>query len=176
MGDPVMAMFEDPKIQEDARRVADQMREAINDLDFEKEAKRIAEPLMAMLANPESLEPELVKEELKKMMEDPTVQKLAKPFKEAMADEDLQERVKLVTEEMKAVMADTSFQKQAERVSQPIKAMIADAKEMRDAMADPSFQEEAQRLGEQMQALLAEQQQLASPQKKSLASLLLAGH
>jgi len=107
-------------------------------------------------------------------MADPSFEKLAKrvtePMVEMMADENFQEDAKAAFEQIKAVIADPKFQTNAKRIAEPMLAMMAEAKQMSEMMASPSFQQEAQRVGEQMQAL-AEQ---VSPQRQSLASLLLA--
>merc|ERR1719401_1712757 len=93
-----------------------------------------------------------------------------------MSDEDLPAQAKVVAEQMEEVMDDPGFQKQVERVAEPMLAIVSDAEKMREVMADPSVQEKVSRISEQMHALLEEpcNTQQVSPQKKSLASFLLA--
>jgi hypothetical protein len=167
-------MLDDPELQEEAKRVVQQITEVIEDPVFQEEAERIAQPLIAKMSNHGA-----TLDDLKALSEDPDFKKLAEqvaaPVKRVMSNEDIQEKAKQVAEQVKEVMADPAFVKESKRITKPMMAMIEEARQMQEVIADPSFQEEALRISEQMQAFVEEQQAIerASPQKKSLAALLL---
>jgi len=174
--EPITALMEDPRLQKEAKQAAEQMQAVMLDPSFQEEAKRIAQPLLAMAENPDPREAERVLQHIQTMMADPKFEKLAKrvaePMVELMSDENFKQDVQTAFEQVQAVMADPKFQTHAKRVAEPALAMMAEAKQMQEVMASPSFQREAERVGEQMQALV----QQVSPQRKSLASLLLAAN
>jgi acyl carrier protein len=175
--EPIMELMADPKFEKEAKRAAEQVMNVISDPTFQKEVKRIAQPLLEMAASQDPAEAEAGLEQMLAKMNDRKVKKLAEqvtnPIFELMQNEDLQEQLTAAVEEIRAVTADPEFQFVAKRVTHPLAAMATEAIEMGKVMSDPSFLQETDRLEAEMRAVLYPP---ATPERKSLASLLLAAN
>jgi acyl carrier protein len=175
--EPIMELMADPKFEKEAKRAAEQVMKVISDPAFQKEVKHIAQPLLEMAASQDPAEAEAGLEQMLAKMNDRKVKKLTQqvtdPIFELIEKEDLQEQLTAAVEEIRAVMAEPDFQFAAKRVTHPLQVMAAEAIQVGKVMSDPSFQLEADRLEAEMRAVL---ERPVTPQRKSLASLLLAAN
>jgi len=140
----------------------EQFQAMMTDPSFQKQARHLAKPLEAMMAEAEQLQVAL---------SDPSFQKEAKrviePLKALITDPKFQKQGERVVEEMKALMVDPAFQKEFQRIAKPLMAVIArpDAREaerildqMQVVMADPKFQKQAERASEPLLEMMSSEE------------------
>eukprot|EP00747_Dinoflagellata_sp_TGD_P045250 gnl/TRDRNA2_/TRDRNA2_143728_c2_seq1.p1 gnl/TRDRNA2_/TRDRNA2_143728_c2~~gnl/TRDRNA2_/TRDRNA2_143728_c2_seq1.p1 ORF type:complete len:657 (-),score=155.25 gnl/TRDRNA2_/TRDRNA2_143728_c2_seq1:168-1976(-) len=124
----------------------------IDDESFQKQAKRVAEQMEAMMAEP-NLHAQvkgLFASQMKAMQNGTALQqqvKLVAVLEEAMKDRpNLQAQAKIIAEQLEAMMADENLVKQASSIHSQIRAM----------MADPQLAAEANLAADQMKALIVD--------------------